>query len=159
MKKKENQLKNALAVGIEKRGEWRHLFTKSILFCALVFAFSMAFTSASAQGQNTSMVYKDWSLLGEDTAHIDISYRVVLCDMMSGPAIHLKLFNENPVLKETNFSITITNGSTGATSVTQHSIELAPAVIDAGECGVNSPYVIPVPTGYDPANISLTITF
>lgn len=131
-------------------------FGISLFFALFVFCGS----SQKCLAQEPDSVYKNWNILGEDTAnHVDISYRIVQCTSTSANQVHLSVFNENPSTKSVSFTVTIKDNSSNATSTSQISYQVSPAAMDRADCSSSGSLKINIPSGYNPANLTVSITF
>lgn len=116
--------------------------------------------SEKSMAQEPDTVYQHWLFLGEDTSRIDVSYRVVKCTSTSGNQVHLSVFNENPTAKAVSFTVTVKDNSSNATTTHQVSYQAAAAAMDRADCSSSySNLKINLPSGYNPANLTVSITF
>lgn len=102
-----------------------------------------------------------WTILEESANQVDVSFAVVQCTAGSSE-IHLHVFNENPTAQVVSFTIELTNPSDGATAthtVTNLSLTLGQMI--QAECGstANSNLKFAVPSGFDPAALTVDITY
>jgi hypothetical protein len=116
--------------------------------------------SERSLAQEPDTIYQHWLFLGEDTSRIDVSYRVVKCTSTSANQVHLSVFNENPTAKPVSFTVTVKDNSSNATTTQQVSYQASAASMDRADC--SSGYAnlkINLPSGYNPGNITVSITF
>jgi hypothetical protein len=116
--------------------------------------------SVNLIAQTGEIIYKEWAFLGESSTQIDVSYRVIRCSTEN--EIHLQIFNENPNDQVAHFDVAITNNSDGAKFTKEITFSLDKAKIYRAECGSDtslSALKIALPSGYDPANLTVKLTF
>lgn len=114
----------------------------------------------NAQTSPDPVIYQDWKFLGENPQQIEIEYRIIKCS--DTPQVHLFIFNENGVDKTVQLSIEITNKDDNQKVTSDFTflagrMKMYKALCDS-DASLES-LKINVPTGYNPANLSVKITF
>jgi hypothetical protein len=132
--------------------------SSSALAYALLFCLCFLYAGVKAQSNDPNTVYKAWAMLGESSAHIDVSYRVVRCGISSPNQVHLEVFNENPAAQTVNMTIVVKNNATNASFSSTVSQSVASAAIVKADCS-GSALKIDLPSNYDPTNLTVTVTF
>ncbi len=131
------------------------LLAFALMLCVFVFS------EAKAQN-NPNTIYKEWVMLGESATHVDVSCRIVKCGLTTPNQIHLSVFNESASAQTTNMTIVVKNNATNTTFSTQISYTSAVAALVKADCSSSTStnsLKIDLPAGYDPNNLTVTITF
>ncbi len=115
---------------------------------------------SKAQSADTTVIYKEWALVGESKTFLDVSYRIIKCTNVN--QVHLFIFNENPADQTANFEVEITNTSDGQKFTKDISFAAKKASMNKAECNSDSSLdslKLDLPSAYDPTKITVKITF
>lgn len=140
----------------------QNLPVRKNLFLALAFTLCVFVFSETKAQNNPNTVYKEWVMLGESATHVDISCRIVKCGLTTPNQLHLAVFNESASAQTTNMTIVVKNNATNASFSTPVSYSSAAAAIVKADCSSSTStnaLKIDLPAGYDPNNITVTVTF
>lgn len=129
----------------------------------VMLAFSFFFVlmlSADALYAQSPVIHQYYMKLEESPKMIDPSYCVIECTT-GKPEIFIQLFNENPTDQTLDFKLKITDVSGDVTYYTVSDFELTAAAMVQPECGISaySDLRISVPSGYDPAGLTVEISY
>ena len=95
----------------------------------------------------------------ESSSHIDVSYRIVKCDPAANAELHLQVFNEKATADNAKFDVLIADATSGQSFTTSVTKPVALAEMIIADCGTTSNLKIAIPSAYDPATLTVTITF
>lgn len=130
------------------------------IFKGLLGVFALLVMSFNLQAQSP-VFHQGWTALEESPNYIDVSYSVMECNGGS-PEIFLHVFNENPKAQSVNFTITIVNPATSqSTKYSVKNLQMDVGEMTQAECGslANQNLKVALPKGYDPAKVTLSITY
>lgn len=134
---------------------------KNMLLAFALMLCVFVFSETKAQN-NPNTIYKEWVMLGESATHVDVSCRIVKCGLTTPNQIHLSVFNESASAQTTNMTIVVKNNATNTSFSTQISYTSAVAALVKADCSSSTStnsLKIDLPAGYDPNNLTVTITF
>jgi len=129
---------------------------KGLAIVAFLFALPLL---SSAQGQPN--ILKDWTMLGESSNHIDVSYRLVKCNLATPNQIHLTILNENPTSQVVSMSIKVINNANGENTIFPVNYTIGAAALKRGDCAdaASNALKINIPSAYNASNLTLQVTF
>ncbi|MBO3696888.1 hypothetical protein [Roseivirga sp. E12] len=142
-------------------------FTKNGRYALIPFLISLLFfggpywAQAQSETQTEPEYIQGWTALEEAEFHFDVLYAIVKCSPESNPMILLNAFNEGGNVKSIGFTLNFTDGK-GKTA--QHIVEkfdIAFADMQIASCDSDEykNLKFPVPTGLDPSNLAIEITY
>ena len=114
----------------------------------------------NAQSSPEPVIYQDWKFLGENPQQLEIEYRIIKCT--DTPQLHLFIFNENIVDKTVQLLVEITNKDdnqkvTLEVTFLADKMKMYKALCDS-DTSLDA-LKLNIPIGYNPANLSVKITF
>lgn len=137
----------------------RNMLKKQLLKLSLVLLASCIYSGLFAQ-TTEPQVYKEWQMLDESKTMIDVSYRVLKCSETN--QIHLMIFNENVIDQNAQFSLEVTDETSGQKLVKDFDFATTKATMYKADCSNNtllSALKFALPSDYDPAKLSVKLTF
>jgi hypothetical protein len=116
---------------------------------------------ASGTGALAQTVIKGWTFAAESSNHVDVSYSVVKCSPTSSAELHLQIFNEKPTADTAKLNVVIADATSTQSFTTSVTMPLGLAELVSADCASTalSNLKIAVPAAYDPATLTVTITF
>lgn len=131
---------------------------QKILFVLLLLVVNLNVASAQDQG---GVIYKDWLHIAERPDYVDVSARIIKCDNANTNQVHFFIFNEGAENSNVKFTVTITNLKTNESFSREVTHKVDRAVMLRAMCGDETlnDLKVDIPNGYDPTNISISITF
>lgn len=135
---------------------------QKILFVLLLLVVNLNVASAQDQGQGQGgVIYKDWLHIAERPDYVDVSARIIKCDNSNTNQVHFFIFNEGAENSNVKFTVTITNLKTNESFSKEVTHKVDRAVMLRAMCGDETlnDLKVDIPNGYDPTNISISITF
>jgi hypothetical protein len=116
---------------------------------------------ASSLGASAQTSIKGWTSGGESAAHIDVTYQIVKCSSTGNAELHLQLFNEKTAADTAKLNVLIADAALGQSFTTPVTKSLGVMEMLTAECGSTalSNFKIAIPAAYDPAAVTVTITF
>lgn len=142
----------------------RHLFKETIKGCRrlfLVLPIIVVLLLASGIGAHAQTSIQGWTIGGESAVHIDVAYQIVKCSPTGNAELHLQVFNEKTEADIAKFNVVIADAALGQsfnTLVTKSLANMEMLIADCGSTALND-LKIAIPTAYNPAALTVTITF
>jgi hypothetical protein len=135
-----------------------------IIFSFMVFSLGFLNAGTPLQANNEPMIIVDnWKLKVETAGHIELSTRIVKCSLTSPYQVHILFFNENPTAKSLTFTAKITNNADGNNFSKTITINADLAAMYIPNCDNSNSLLnslkIDLPSNYNPADLTITITY
>lgn len=127
----------------------------------LILPLMVVLHLASATGARAQTIIQGWTFAAESSNHVDVSYSIVKCSPTSDAELHLQIFNEKAATDNAKFNVVIADAALGQSFTTLVNRPLGVAELVSADCATTTPsnLRIAVPAAYDPAALTVTITF
>ena len=128
----------------------KNLTILTFILCATIGAF--------AQGPTT---YQNWTAFPDSPTHLEVSWQTAQCAPLLPDNIRLFVFNESGNARTADFTLTISDAGQTDVTYTVAGLSLTAGQSIQADCGSTVPVelITPVPTGFGPSTLSITITY
>jgi len=132
-----------------------------MMLVALLMVF-MIYPASDVFSQSYPIEHQTWLQIAEaDDQGLEASFMVSKCTASAKDSVFILIFNEKPQKDTTDISVKIFNAAGTDSVENKQTLELGIAEMIIPSCGVgaNGNLKFPVPSGYDPKTLTVTVTF